>query len=346
MRLLLFISTLLFLVTSCIQEDKGCVNVSDCPEGYICELGDCVLSETWDSSGSKNDDSITDNSIVNDNAVVSDDSADNVTVNDDLPNNDEDTAPDVDEQPDEQPDDGPECEAGWHMEDEGDDENASGDRDCAKNVICNNNPCNQNGKCTETEWSATCECYEGYDGRWCEICASGYLLSTVDDKCKADCATGDHGCTGTKECGVDPGTNEAGCVCKENYSGTDCTICDSAVFCNSHGACYASTGSPVCTCEAAWNGDATCSTCAEGYLLESGNCIEGCTDYCGYSMGIVSAGLVLADSNGSCEIVSGEAKCVCDSGWKSTITYNIGGQIKPPCSDCDTDNPPAGGCPE
>jgi len=342
MKFLLIV--LMLLINSCITDEAGCVNVTDCPEGYLCDEGTCVPSETWDSTGSQNDNSV----IVNDDTVVNDES----TVDQNSQNDDNDILPhdsdnvSQDETPDEVPDDSVDCDPGWHLEDEGDDENASGSRDCAQNVICTNFPCNQNGTCTETEWSATCECYDGYAGRWCEACDTGYLLSTVDSKCKADCATGTYDCTGTKECGIDPTTNEAGCVCKVNYSGTDCVVCDSAVFCNSHGTCYASTGSPVCTCDVAWSGDAVCSTCADGYLFEGGNCIEGCTNYCGHSMGLVSGGLVLADSNGSCEIVSGEAKCVCEPGWKSTITYNLGGQIKPPCSDCDTSNPPVGGCPE
>ena len=355
MKLLLILLVLFFAVTSCIQEEGGCVNITDCPAGYTCEEGTCVPSESWDGTGSQNDNSVTDNSVVND-----DNSVDQAGTNDEdnsLPPQDEGNTPDnensdissdetPDEKPDEVPDDNTDCDPGWHLEDEGDDENGSGTRDCAQNVTCISEPCNSNGTCAETEWTVTCECYEGYAGRWCEECDEGYLLSTADSKCKADCTTGDYGCTGTKECKVDPATNEAGCACKENYSGTDCTICDPAVFCNSHGSCSAATGSPVCTCDEAWSGNATCSSCGDGYIADGSNCIEGCTNYCGHSMGIVTDGLVLADSNGSCQIVSGSAECVCDAGWKTILTYNIGGQIKPPCSDCDEDNPPTGGCPE
>ncbi len=354
MRFLLILLVLFFTVTSCIQEEAGCVNITDCPAGHTCEDGVCVPSESWDGTSSHNDSStMPDTSSGNDSALVNDgNTEDNGTTDEDsnLPPQDEDNAgtdsQNNDEAPDEVPDDITDCDPGWHLEDEGDDENGSGTRDCAENVICNDYPCHQNGKCEETEWSATCDCYEGYDGRWCDECAAGYLLSTVDSKCKADCTTGNYGCTGSKECEVDPTTNEAGCACKENYSGTDCTICDPSVFCNSHGSCSAVTGSPVCTCDEAWSGDATCTSCGDGYLQDGTNCIEGCTNYCGYSMGIVTDGLVLADSNGSCQIVSGSAECVCDAGWKTIITYNLGGQIKPPCSDCDEDNPPTGGCPE
>ena len=355
MRFLLIVPVLLFLATSCIQNDAGCVNVTDCPEGYLCEEGTCVPSETGDSTGSHNDNSVMDNVTVNDNTVVNDESAvDQNSQNDSddngLPPQDTDavsTDENFDETPDEIPDDSVDCDAGWHFEDEGDDENGDGKYSCVENVACTSEPCN-GGQCVDKGLTATCSCLTGYAGRWCADCDTGYLKSTVDEKCKPDCATGTYDCTGTKECGIDPGTNEAGCVCKENYSGTDCSVCDPTVFCNSHVVCYASTGSPVCTCDAMWSGDAICSTCTEGYLFEGGNCIEGCKYYCGATeLQIIDSALVTATSYGTCQIISGEATCVCDAGWKDPFLKGLVGiYIIPECSECDTSNPPAGGCPE
>lgn len=350
MRFLLIILVFFLTLSSCIQEDEGCVNITDCPPGHNCVDGLCIPNETWDGTSQNDTSSIPDISNGDDSSNLNDDSQDK-TENDDnsFPPQDEDNSADDAENNDESPDEVPDeadCDPGWHLEEEGDDENGNGKRDCAQNVTCISEPCNGNGTCTETEWSVTCACYDGYDGRWCEECTTGYLLSTVDSTCKADCDTGDYGCTGSKECKVDSATNEAGCDCKEGFSGTDCTQCDPVVYCNSHGTCFAGSGSPVCTCDEAWSGDPNCNSCGDGYLQDGANCIEGCKNYCGHSMGIVSEGLILADSNGSCQINSGSAECVCDPGWETVITYTLGGQIKPPCSDCDTDNPPAGGCPE
>ncbi|HOB72603.1 MAG TPA: hypothetical protein PKM18_12540, partial [bacterium] len=173
----------------------------------------------------------------------------------------------------------------------------------------------------------------------------------VDQKCKLDCDHGTYNCTGTKVCGVDPVKNEAGCVCKEYFSGTDCLSCDAAHFCSSHVTCAASGENAVCTCNEAWTGNASCSACTTGYLVDGANCIPGCTDYCGKSAGsLVDIGgstyMVNATSYGDCQIISGNATCVCDAGWKTTSTIIFPPIIKPACSDCDTSNPPVGGCPE
>ncbi|HNW83785.1 MAG TPA: hypothetical protein PKG52_12935, partial [bacterium] len=240
-----------------------------------------------------------------------------------------------------------ECDPGYHMEAEGDDENGDGIRGCVKNVTCITEPCN-GGTCTELEFTVTCKCITGYAGRWCTDCDTGYLKSTVDDKCKADCTTGSYGCTGSKECVVDPVKNEAGCVCAEFFSGTECTTCDAAHFCNNHGTCAASGANAVCTCYDSWAGDASCSKCAAGYISYEGNCVEGCAYYCEATAGsFIGSSMVTATSYGTCQIVSGTATCVCDAGWENPTLYgNIGGFIIPVCSQCDTDNPPVGGCPE
>ena len=237
-------------------------------------------------------------------------------------------------------DDCSECTPGYHLEDVGDDENGSGERDCAKNVICTSDPCNH-GTCVETEWSVTCTCNDGYQGRWCDECKAGYLLSTVDDVCKPDCATGDYGCTGSKECEVNSTTNEAGCVCKEGFSGTDCTVCDSATYCNSHGTCSASGGTPTCVCNEEYTGS-DCSACAEDYIADGGICIEGCNASCGQAEGFINE-----ESHGECQVSGGSAECQCDSGWKDPMIMIL--PMVPECSECVKGSPPpeysTNGCP-
>lgn len=338
---------LCLLMVSCIQEEADeCVNALDCFNGFVCVDGMCVDPNAH----------IDEDLVENDTIPFDNDTADVETDDDplfDLDNNDNDTDQttsddEIDEVPD--PDTAIECDPGSHFEAEGDDEDGDGERGCVKNVTCISEPCN-GGACTELEFTVSCKCTAGYAGRWCTDCDTGYLKSTVDEKCKPDCDHGTYSCTGTKECGVDTVKNEAGCVCKEFFSGTDCTLCDTAHFCSSHGTCSASTGSAVCTCDAAWSGNANCSTCGQGYIVDGANCIEGCTDYCGATVGTMfniggTMSMVNATSYGDCQIKSGEATCVCDAGWETTSTIVFPPIIKPACSDCDTDNPPVGGCPE
>lgn len=346
----LIVLFLLFsLLSSCIQEDADqCVNALDCFNGFVCVDGMCVDP----NAGTGDKDSVQSDS---DSAVTTDSDADQ-TVSD----NQNDTAPDadgvqtdpdqiVDEEADEVPDPDTvvDCEPGFHFEAEGDDEDGDGKRGCVKNVTCIKEPCN-GGVCTELEYTVSCKCTTGYAGRWCTDCDTNYLKSTVDSKCKPDCTIGTYNCTGTKECKVDPAKNEAGCGCKEFFLGTDCTLCDAAHFCSNHGSCSAATGSAVCTCDAAWSGNANCSACGQGYIVDGANCIQGCKYYCGASAGqMIDSALVTATSHGTCQIVSGSAKCICEAGWKDPALKGIIGiYIIPECSECDTANPPVGGCPE
>ncbi|HNW83586.1 MAG TPA: hypothetical protein PKG52_11925, partial [bacterium] len=238
------LSLICLTIASCIQEDADeCVNALDCVNGFICLDGVCVdpNSSTGDSDKTLVDN---DTAVLLDNDIADTENDDDQLFDFDNNENDMDqtTIPDdeVDEVPD--PDTVVECEPGYHLEAEGDDENGDGNRGCVKNVTCISEPCN-GGQCTELEFTVTCKC------------TTGYLKSTVDDKCKPDCDNGTYNCTGSKVCGVDPVKNEAGCLCAQYYSGTDCTICDATHFCSSHGTCSAPSGAPICSCTGNWTGN-------------------------------------------------------------------------------------------
>ena len=332
MRFLLIILAL-FFINACITDEGGCVNFTDCPEGYICEDGACIPPESLDDTVSQNDDSVTDNVTASDDATVNDENAVDQNDDNDIFSQDDDNIS-QDETPDETPDESAECPPGWHFEEEGDDENDDGKYTCVQNVACSSEPCN-GGQCTDKGMTATCVCLTGYAGRWCADCDEGYLKSTVDGKCKPDCENHDYECTGAEECGVDPTTNEAGCVCAQHYFGTDCTMCDGIHFCNSHGTCSAPSGAPICSCTDNWTGN-DCSQCsiADGYIIQEGNCIKNCNSTCGQ---------FLPPSYGDCQFTGTKMECVCDSGWKNPFLISF---ITPECSECDTANPPSGGRPE
>lgn len=337
----------LFL-SSCIQEDPDeCVNALDCFNGWICVDGMCVdpegSADDKDSIKDDNDHS-TDGQNDSDISIDLDQIQDGTNDSDDIFNDtdalfsDEDDSEKIDETPD--VDTFVDCEPGYHLEAEDDDEDGDGKRGCVKNVTCITEPCN-GGQCTELEFTVTCKCTTGYAGRWCTDCDTGYLKSTVDSKCKADCDHGTYNCTGSKVCGIDPVKNEAGCVCAEYYSGTDCTVCDAVHFCNAHGTCSAPSGAPICSCTGNWTGN-DCSQCLEGYIPIGGNCAEACDASCGQPGGFINQ-----ESHGECVYTSGTGVCQCDAGWKDPIVIFI--PMVPECSECNKSSPPpeyaTNGCP-
>jgi hypothetical protein len=84
--------------------------------------------------------------------------------------------------------------------------------------------------------------------------------------------------------------------------------------CSGHGTCDASGDEPVCTCDPGYDGDA-CDDCADGYQDHDGDgdCAADCNTVdldCPLHM--------------SCDDSTGEATCVCDSGYTGDT-----------CDDCD-----------
>jgi hypothetical protein len=311
----------LFFITACITEDGDmCINALDCEPGYNCIMGECVPGEN----------------IVNDN-----DQNHNPTVdNDQNVNQDKDSTiiPDDETGDDEVGDD-----------EAIDDGNIKNDEDVTETVVCKPDSCSGNGDCSVVSDAIICDCSEEYKGDICSECSAGYLKSKTDDKCKPDCTTGKITCLEHMICKVNVTTNEAGCDCKDGYFGTNCSQCDANHFCSSKGTCWVSSNVATCDCNTGYGGT-NCAGCADSYLEHNGGCIEGCKNYCGSNMGTITIDgtlyFIVAKSRGKCEIVQNKATCVCDQGWKSSLEYTIPGQIKPPCSDCDADDPPPEGCPE
>lgn len=171
--------------------------------------------------------------------------------------------------------------------------------------------CGPHGQCEEG--SGRCACDEGYAGATCDRCADGHVRvggdcvpgSCVDD---SDCNDGNP-CDGVETCGPD-----RACVAGE------------AVDCGSRGACQTSDGR--CECQPGWAG-VRCASCAEGYVLEEGECVEApcetdqdCSDgdpcngqeSCGAGHACEPGVAVDCGVNGTCE--SGSGACLCDVGYE------------------------------
>ncbi|MBN2340899.1 MAG: PPC domain-containing protein [Deltaproteobacteria bacterium] len=112
--------------------------------------------------------------------------------------------------------------------------------DCVLNESCIASSCSFSGSCSDTGGVVSCSCYTGYDGDYCELCAIDY-----------------HFDFGTGECVEDDACEQLG------VNSSDC---------NFNGTCDDSTGVVKCSCNAGWAGN-FCSVCANGFYMESGNCL-------------------------------------------------------------------------
>ncbi|MGI6395136.1 MAG: hypothetical protein ACOX2F_10500 [bacterium] len=224
-------------------------------------------------------------------------------------------------------------------EDFEDDLDETPDEEEPNNDECHENRCSGFGTCETVDGKAVCTCDEYHTGNSCNECVEGTLKSYVDGRCKPDCEFGEFNCTGNKKCRVDSDTNEAGCACEDFFFGDDCKECDMIKFCSNHGTCSAPSGAPICTCFGNWS-NSDCSFCDPAeFIIHENDCVKNCDPSCGQPESLFNQA-----SHGTCDLSSGFGKCVCDQGWKTPIVTFP--PMVPECSECNTSNPPPGGCPE
>ena len=189
------ISMLCLVFAACASdEDDACVTAFDCPDGYSCVDSVCRppaaetdTDENGNQDGSDTSDLPTpgdENGELPDNGALPGENDGDAEIPDDIvecPNgcsgfgdcdfttgkctckeyhNGEDCS---------------ECEEGYHLEAEGDDEDGNPDiRSCVANITCNPNPCNNSG-CREEGDTVKCTCSTSTHsaGRWCDECIEG-----------------------------------------------------------------------------------------------------------------------------------------------------------------------------
>ena len=181
--------------------------------------------------------------------------------------------------------------------------------------------CGDHGACDDSGGLAVCACDAGYAGELCSLCAGGYQDHDGDGLCALDCAHAGLGCSGHSHC--DDSGGAALCVCDDGYTGADCDTCAGgyqdhdgngtcrptcetlAWDCSGHGSCDDSDGSAACVCDAAYTGD-QCQQCAAGYQDHDGD--GSCRADCASAAPDCGA-------NAHCDDGSGQAVCVCDTGY-------------------------------
>ncbi|MDX9720149.1 MAG: clostripain-related cysteine peptidase, partial [Myxococcota bacterium] len=177
------------------------------------------------------------------------------------------------------------------------------------------------GVCDESSGSAICLCPPEYTGELCAACADGYQDHDQNGICSASCEMLALTCSGHGVCADSSGT--ALCVCDDLFVGPSCASCASgyqdnddngtctpncATFsssCSATQSCVDSSGTAQCVCITGHTGP-NCASCAAGYQDNDGDgfCLPTCAT-AGYT----------CSGHGVCEDGSGEASCVCESGY-------------------------------
>lgn len=231
------------------------------------------------------------------------------------------------------------CDAGWTGTDC--DECATGyvmeAGECVLVVSCDDgDPCGGHGECDDSGDEVVCNCYDGYEGDFCDSCAPGYHEDDAGD-CVADEVCGTNTCNGHGDC--DDSSGAPVCTCEEGYAGDRCDTCDDGYHldgdlcvsdtcppdaCSGHGECSVVAGEAVCTCDEGYEGD-VCDECAEGF---EENRITGlCEVPCDEGRSWIRCGDECvrgdtAENCGGCDIAcEGDAWCNIGAGGYSCICW-------------------------
>eukprot|EP00992_Anisonema_acinus_P015677 TRINITY_DN9845_c0_g1_i1.p1 TRINITY_DN9845_c0_g1~~TRINITY_DN9845_c0_g1_i1.p1 ORF type:complete len:1608 (-),score=285.57 TRINITY_DN9845_c0_g1_i1:1661-6484(-) len=122
-----------------------------------------------------------------------------------------------------------------------------------------------------TQKVPACRCPSPFmRGDNCDRCLPGWYGDNCQTSCSVDQCNNRGTCNGDGACQCN--TGYAGQHCEIETSETTNSACPSD--CSSHGTCV----DDVCICDAAWNGDDACSSCATNYAGE--NCEPVCDDPC------------------------------------------------------------------
>lgn len=209
------------------------------------------------------------------------------------------------------------CASGYHF-------NGSS---CVADSVCNQDgadsaDCSGNGSCDDSSGVPVCTCETGWMGTSCDTCATDYHLFSGDCVLNEQCLA--TSCSGNGSCLIVDGLVD--CNCASGYTGTYCDQCavgfhidflsgncvanevcvdtsDPSADCSSHGACNDTTGLVSCECDAGFAGD-DCSVCANGYHMESGNCVVDTV--CTASS---------CANGGACTVVNNAISCTCTGNW-------------------------------
>lgn len=196
---------------------------------------------------------------------------------------------------------------------------------CVKNEACVPTTCSGHGACSGTGGVVSCDCEKGYQGDYCEQCATGYHKKegacVENESCSKTNPCGSHG-----TCSDD--TGEAICNCANGYTGRICNRCGAGFHdtgnaelvtceldtvclpttCAEHGECSGSGGVVKCVCGEGYSGTYCDGPCTEKYYERGSECIlkEKCGSEEATDLDRVCR------LKGTCNDSSGVAVCTCN----------------------------------
>ena len=162
-------------------------------------------------------------------------------------------------------------------------------------TTCSTNSCSGHGWCDDGTGKVVCTCDEGYEGKRCDACESGFHLDN-HGACVEDV-----NCSNSDPCGVHgtciDGADRSYCECDTGYGGSTCSDCASGYHledqecvadehcpaqdpCDPGGVCDDTGGVVSCHCNEGYSG-ALCDQCAPGYVDLGNGCERGtsCQDF-------------------------------------------------------------------
>lgn len=148
----------------------------------------------------------------------------------------------------------------------------NGAGDCVVQEACSHSTCSFAGECAIDGVLASCDCFVGYTGDFCEACDAGFHRGGADNGCVQDTLCADNNpCSSGGTCSDDGGV--AVCVCDVEYAGSLCEQCYPgyndddgdgvcvldeqcrAASCGLGGICDDADGIVTCQCAAGFEGD-------------------------------------------------------------------------------------------
>ncbi|KAF8384286.1 hypothetical protein PRIPAC_73428, partial [Pristionchus pacificus] len=203
---------------------------------------------------------------------------------------------------------------------------------CPSNNVCERDqPCMNNGICTNTPSGFSCSCPPSFSGSQCEL-----QLSCSSNPSATEACQNDGYCS-----------EEGDCICPRGWSGARCEVDEDECErnpCQNLGTCINRRGSYMCVCLDGFEGEKcekNTNDCI-GHRCSPGSiCVDGVDSYscqCPEGRGGVYCNETLACrpdtcTNGYCL----ESKCICDSGWTGDrCSIDIDECALSPCADGST----------
>src|SRR5688572_1582052 len=209
---------------------------------------------------------------------------------------------------------------------------------CVRDERCTSDSCPEQASCDDSSGSVVCECFEGYSGEDCTLCAAGYHENRGSCVPNENCES--NSCSEHGTC--DDSDGVVVCICDPGFEGTRCTRCAMGFFaagdgcdatptcgpgsCSNRGACTESARGLACTCEEGYAGD-ECEECADDFVLANGVCVPLQPD--------AQCGAGSCSASGTCDDSSGVAVCTCYAGYTGLeCQVCVAGSVKDSAGQC------------